>query len=527
MNGPVNQGMIVLTLVLALAALALALPMSVAADSASGTWASMISGTTNTLESVWGSSADDVFVVGGGGTIMHYDGNSWTSMSSGTTEPLYDIWGSGPDNVFAVGGGFDAAGTIVHYDGTAWTEMTSGATERLWGVWGSSSDDVFVVGEEGTILHYNGNSWSAMNSGITSGFRGVWGTSSSNVYAVGGSTVIHYDGNSWSGMDTGGSTVSLWDVWGSSSSDIFAVGYGVDSSIIHYDGDTWSEMISMTPIDLVDVWGSSSSDVFAVAEEARTILHYDGSTWSEMSGGHTYELYGVWGSSSADAFVVCGSGTILRYYLSPTVGSIDPEQGEHGESLDVIITGTSLTDAAEVSFGEGITVNSFIVDGATQITANITVDDGATIGPRDVSVTTPGGGGSLAGALDVVVPQPAIDEVSLLLGNQGETLEIVITGANFTGATAVSFGDGITVNSFNVDSATQMTISITIGASAPAGTRDVLVTTPGGNTTLAGGFTVEDSNHDLPPWVWVAIGVGALILGVAALVLIRRRLAAP
>jgi hypothetical protein len=29
--------------------------------------------------------------VGGGGTILHYDGATWNAMSSGTTEPLNGV----------------------------------------------------------------------------------------------------------------------------------------------------------------------------------------------------------------------------------------------------------------------------------------------------------------------------------------------------------------------------------------------------------------------------------------------------
>jgi len=75
-------------------------------------------------------------------------------------------------------------------------------------------------------------------------------------------------------------------------------------------------------------------------------------------------------------------------------------------------------------------------------------------------------------------------------GNQGQTLDVTIAGANFTGATAVSFGDGITVNRFNVSNDTQITANITIAADAAPGTRDVSVTTPAGAGTLTGGFTV-------------------------------------
>jgi hypothetical protein len=55
-----------------------------------------------------------------------------------------------------------------------------------------------------------------------------------------------------------------------------------------------------------------------------------------------------------------------------------------------------------LSFGPGITVNSFIVKSDTEITANITIDGSSAIGGRDVSVTTPGGTATAAGAFTVI-----------------------------------------------------------------------------------------------------------------------------
>ncbi|MCJ7654623.1 MAG: hypothetical protein MUO97_04865, partial [Dehalococcoidia bacterium] len=89
------------------------------------------------------------------------------------------------------------------------------------------------------------------------------------------------------------------------------------------------------------------------------------------------------------------------------------------------------------------------------------------------------------------IPAPTVTTVSPNSGVQGQTLSTIITGTNFTGATAVSFGAGITVNSFTFDSDTQITASITIAGDAAIGARNVSVTTPSGTGTLTGGFTVN------------------------------------
>jgi branched-chain amino acid transport system substrate-binding protein len=81
--------------------------------------------------------------------------------------------------------------------------------------------------------------------------------------------------------------------------------------------------------------------------------------------------------------------------------------------------------------------------------------------------------------------------VSPSTGNPGQTLDVVVTGAEFTDASVVSFGSGLTVNSFTVDSATKITADITIADTATAGSRDVSVTSPAGTGTKSGGFTIE------------------------------------
>ena len=57
-----------------------------------------------TLFKVWGTAANDVWVCGQAGLILHYDGASWSLMDSGTTVALYSVWGTGTGAVYAGGG---------------------------------------------------------------------------------------------------------------------------------------------------------------------------------------------------------------------------------------------------------------------------------------------------------------------------------------------------------------------------------------------------------------------------------------
>jgi hypothetical protein len=174
----------------------------------------------------------------------------------------------------------------------------------------------------------------------------------------------------------------------------------------------------------------------------------------------------------------------------PSITSVSPTRGAQGQALTVAIMGRYFTGATAVSLGSGVTVTSFTVDSGNQITANVAIDPLASLGARDVSVSTPAGTGALAGGFTVVQPLPIVTSVSPAEGTQGQSLAVTIAGDYFTGATAVSLGSGITVTSFAVGSANRLTADIIIAGSTSVGPRDVNVVTPGGTGTLADGFAV-------------------------------------
>jgi len=88
--------------------------------------------------------------------------------------------------------------------------------------------------------------------------------------------------------------------------------------------------------------------------------------------------------------------------LVPVVASVTPDEARESDSHTIIVAGSNFAGATSVSFGAEITVDSFVVDSATQITAEITIPLGATLGAYDVSVTTPDGTGTLASSFTIL-----------------------------------------------------------------------------------------------------------------------------
>ena len=364
----------------------------------------------NFLRAVWGSSASDVFAVGVDDKyypiILHFDGTAWTTMNIPPFNPPWTpqaVWGSGPSDVFVAG----SYGTIMHYDGREWTGMDSGTSYGLHDLWGSSSSDVFALSGR-HIWHYDGNAWSPVDSMRSDGINFVWVISPSDILGVSsGCDIMHYDGTKWSVMSTADALgIScyehrLMDIWGTSAPDVFAVGYGVP--MVHFDGTAWSQAAGDPFTSLSAVWGSAPNDVFAVGTWGR-ILHYDGQSWTPMDSGTTADLGAVWGHGQT-VFAVGSDGTILRYrYPPPIPASLSRAEGKTGETMVLTIAGSNFDRTSDVTFGDGISVGTIVVDNSTQITCGITIAADAAPGARDVSMTGPGGAGTLPAAFEVVAP---------------------------------------------------------------------------------------------------------------------------
>ena len=192
------------------------------------------------------------------------------------------------------------------------------------------------------------------------------------------------------------------------------------------------------------------------------------------------------------------SSIAFTIQIPPAITSFAPTSGPVGTS--VVITGTSLTGVTAVAFN-GTPASGFTVNSATQITA--TVAAGTTSGP--ITVTSPAASATSANAF-TVVGVPAIASFAPTSGVVGTS--VVITGTNFTGATAVAFNGKAAT--FAVNSATQITATVANGTTSGK----ISVTTAGGTATSANAFTVV-----VPPTITSftpttgPVGTGVVVTG--------------
>jgi len=190
------------------------------------------------------------------------------------------------------------------------------------------------------------------------------------------------------------------------------------------------------------------------------------------------------GPSNPETFTVVTPGT-------PTLASISPNSGLRGSAVFVTLTGTGFTAAGTTvnvaAPAGGLTITGVTVVNPTTITATFTTGGGATIGPRSIFVTTPGGN---TGDVTYTVTGPVLTSIIPVSGPRGTAVPVTLNGSGLTGTTAVNVsGGGATASAVTVVSANEVTATLTIGAGAGATARNVTVTAPGG-TSNAVTFTV-------------------------------------
>jgi len=157
-----------------------------------GSWADVDCPTEEWLNDVSMVDANEGWIVGEEGTILHYTGGSWQLVASGlTTEDLVSVAAVSSTEAWAVGGN----GTILHYTGGAWQTFTPSPTANtLRSVAMVSQGEGWAVGNEGTILRYTDGTWQEVSSPTTERLCGVDVLPSGEGWAVGeNGTIVHID----------------------------------------------------------------------------------------------------------------------------------------------------------------------------------------------------------------------------------------------------------------------------------------------------------------------------------------------
>ena len=224
------------------------------------------------LQAVSGTSGLDIWAVGLGSVILHYDGLGWTQFDAPVPGDLYTVWSKSPTEAYAAG----QDGLVLRWDGVQWLTAASQTTENLRDVFALSENDVYAVGHTGTIMHFDGFVWSIM---ATQG--------------PGGDPVMDH----------------LYGVHGVAADDIWAVGNG--GQVVHYDGEIWKSEELEFGITLRDVYAMSPTSVWAVGSQGH-ILYYNGEEWFPWFSGSIATFYDLDADDEGNLYLVGDIGTVMK-----------------------------------------------------------------------------------------------------------------------------------------------------------------------------------------------------------------------
>lgn len=157
---------------------------------------------------VFGFDGGPVYVGGDGGVILRYEDGAFTPMTTPGTETVFGIWGANPDDVWAVGGASDSTGGFAwRLQGDTWvpeptlpTEVSAGAA--VWKIYGAAADDAWLVGSNGVALHWDGGALTQGDTGVGSSLFTVH-ASDGRTAAVGGlatGIIVELDGGQWNNV---------------------------------------------------------------------------------------------------------------------------------------------------------------------------------------------------------------------------------------------------------------------------------------------------------------------------------------
>ncbi|MEE4419005.1 IPT/TIG domain-containing protein [Streptomyces bugieae] len=155
----------------------------------------------------------------------------------------------------------------------------------------------------------------------------------------------------------------------------------------------------------------------------------------------------------------------------PVLSSVTPPSGPAAGGTTVTLMGSGLSGTTAVRFG-AVVAPSFTVVSDAQVMAVAPAGSGTV----QITVSTPGGTSN--GVAYTYASVPVVSSVSPNQGPVSGGNTVILTGVNFSGAAAVTFGSA-PATSFTVDSPTRISAVVPAGA---AGAVQVVVTGPGGTS---------------------------------------------
>ncbi len=311
-------------------------------------------------ESVLGFAGGDVYIGGHLGVYRLNNGDWGDSQQIVSGDDTYDIWGASQESIWFVGGVRDGGGSLIHYNGNSLSTISTtalGQFTQTSGISGITDADMFVSGDQGLIIHARDKAVSSMTLIPNSPVESICGTSRDALYAVGADgMILSFDGREWVPMQSP-TNEYLYSVCGTGSS-MFAAGSA--GTALYYNGSSWSTISSGTTEPLTDVWCLGGNSAYVVGYNGTVLLCTATECTPETTDGSTDDLFSVY-SSEIGTFAGGRAGVVLQKINNTSWVKQDYSSDPLYPTEDISDLWGDTTARTLVTVG-GIYVRSFDID---------------------------------------------------------------------------------------------------------------------------------------------------------------------
>jgi hypothetical protein len=330
----------------------------------------------NDLLAVWAPGPDQLYAGGHGGVILHWNGAQWVTMATPTQKTIFALHGTSATDIWAVGGdpytdNVTNRCLILRFDGTSWKEQAapqfSGYTYSLNAVHAVAANDVWATQDNGTFLaHFDGKQWEFVTVplDLEGTLKAVTSVGPDHLYVAGThGQILHRDHGVWKReqkLETGGLTYNHVNLlWAYDAEHVFAAGNWTQFYRRQPDGSWESLPVGASEpfgINFLGLWGRSPTEVYLMG--ADSVYHYDGVQPAVRT-----SLLGMmrrqWlrGCGAGDRLYGVGpAGVVHEYALTgPATGVLSPlSVGRHDPLPRILRGATAMGTEGVVVYGSAL-----------------------------------------------------------------------------------------------------------------------------------------------------------------------------
>lgn len=175
------------------------------------------------LTAIWANSTDNLYVGGGYGNVLHFDGENWNFFPLPTPNEVQDIWGTASGEVFVVTApsSEDVARLFIRSGNIFEMIDLSRIVYGNQSIWAESPTNIYLAG--GDLMRFDGIKWKKLRTGVTSRHSLVRGVAANDIFVAFLSYVSHWNGITW--QRYGVLPDRAWGMWTNGAS-VAIVGFG-------------------------------------------------------------------------------------------------------------------------------------------------------------------------------------------------------------------------------------------------------------------------------------------------------------